>query len=268
MKINFEGSLEEFQSLFRGAPLPQFHPSEFSTSAEDDWEEPGQSTGMGPFTMPVPDREPLPKDGLKGVDSQALPVPDNDPWVGKKLNLPPIRPEQRVAAWAHFVDFCSGWVEGFEETREVAAPEVRAVDEEGEHLLDDEGNAVMAAALDEDGSPLTVTEPVDQPDRLSMMQEIGQGRWPIPLLVMAYEENGHRSLQRMVEAALVERQHDQRWAAKYIAEYAADPESAEEHEEAWLDFVDRVAATMVQVSHMGFPDLAGTYDYSTRWRRS
>jgi hypothetical protein len=35
-----------------------------------------------------------------------------------------------------------------------------------------------------------------------------------------------------------------------------------------LDHIDEVAANMVQISHMGFPDLAGTYDYSTKWRRS
>jgi hypothetical protein len=77
-----------------------------------------------------------------------------------------------------------------------------------------------------------------------MMQELGQGRWPVPILVMAYEIG---SLQRMVEKALV------------TSGAVADPD---------LDHIDEVAANMVQISHMGFPDLAGTYDYSTKWRRS
>jgi hypothetical protein len=34
-----------------------------------------------------------------------------------------------------------------------------------------------------------------------------------------------------------------------------------------LDYADKIASNMVQVSHMVFPDLAGTYDYSTKWRR-
>jgi hypothetical protein len=90
-----------------------------------------------------------------------------------------------------------------------------------------------------------------QPDRLAMMQELGHGRWPVPVLVMAYEVG---SLQMMVCRALeevngvIERNFDDR--------------------DAYLDHIDLIAANMVQVSHMGFPDLAGTYDYSTKWKRS
>ncbi len=91
----------------------------------------------------------------------------------------------------------------------------------------------------------------EQRDRLVAMQDLGQGRWPIPVLVMAYEI---KSLQRLVERALIEKQG--------VIEH--DYDSREEY----LDYIDRVAANMVQVSHMGFPDLAGTYDYSTKWKRS
>lgn len=91
----------------------------------------------------------------------------------------------------------------------------------------------------------------EQPDRLSLMQDIGSGQWPVPVLVMAYET---KSLQMMVCRALEEKN------------------GALEHDfadrDAYLDYIDRLAANMVQVSHMGFPDLVGTYDYSLRWRRS
>ena len=78
-----------------------------------------------------------------------------------------------------------------------------------------------------------------------MMQTLGQGRWPRPILIMAYEE---KSLQRLVWKAL-----------------KGDIPLGTEEERDW---VDRVAATMVQISQMGFPDLQGTYDYSTQWRRN
>lgn len=80
-----------------------------------------------------------------------------------------------------------------------------------------------------------------QPDRLNMMQEMGHGRFTLPIVIMAYEA---KSLQRLIEKALKDA------GLKYD-----------------LDFVDQIACNMVQVSHMGFPDLAGTYDYSTSWKR-
>ena len=83
-----------------------------------------------------------------------------------------------------------------------------------------------------------------QPDRLALMTDLGQGRWPIPILVMGYEIG---SLQRLVEKALLE----------------ANPGNTFD-----LDWVNLVAANMVQVSHMGFPDVQGLLDYSEKWRRS
>lgn len=80
----------------------------------------------------------------------------------------------------------------------------------------------------------------EQPDRLTALRDIGSGRHAFPILVMAYEE---RSLQRLI--------------AKVVKVTASGD----------LEWCDRVAANMVQVSHMAFPDLAGTYDYSTKWRR-
>ena len=83
----------------------------------------------------------------------------------------------------------------------------------------------------------------DQPDRLQLIKDLGHGRYTIPVLIMAYEI---KSLQRLVEKALNEATGN-----KFD-----------------LDFIDQVACNMVQISHMGYPDLAGTYDYSTAWRRN
>jgi hypothetical protein len=80
-----------------------------------------------------------------------------------------------------------------------------------------------------------------QPNRLALMQELGHGQFTIPVVIMAYEA---KSLQRLIEKALKE------------AGLNSD-----------LDYADQIACNMVQVSHMGFPDLAGTYDYSTSWKR-
>ena len=34
-----------------------------------------------------------------------------------------------------------------------------------------------------------------------------------------------------------------------------------------MDLAHRVAGNMVQVSHLAYPDLAGTFDHSTQWRK-
>jgi len=91
-------------------------------------------------------------------------------------------------------------------------------------------------------------ETAPQPDRLSLIQSLGQGPHVVPLLVLLYERG---SLQRFVGDALDE-----------LGILAEDPQ-----DEEWLAYIDLVSANMVQVSHMGFPDLAGTYDYSTKWRK-
>lgn len=87
----------------------------------------------------------------------------------------------------------------------------------------------------------------EQPDRRQLMEDLGSGQNVVAVLVMGYETE---SLQRLVEKALLESG----------VEWGGSPES-------WLNWVDRVAATMVQISHQGFPELAGTYDFTQRWRR-
>lgn len=86
----------------------------------------------------------------------------------------------------------------------------------------------------------------EQPDRVKLMTSFGGGPHTLPVIVMAYEQG---SLQSLVLGALT----------------TAAPDTGSYDE--WLDYVDRVASTMVQVSHIGWPELAGTYDYTTKWRR-
>lgn len=84
-----------------------------------------------------------------------------------------------------------------------------------------------------------------QPDRLALMQQMGAGRWTVAILKLAYKAEG---LQLLLRQVLVK------------------PETMAEAD--WMDYVNRVAGTMVQVSHMGFPDLAGTLDLSKAWERT
>lgn len=83
----------------------------------------------------------------------------------------------------------------------------------------------------------------DQPDRLKLLNELGTGRHVRPLLIMAYEIG---SLQRLVARALTD-------------EKIAIPND---------DWLVRVAGLLVQMAHAGFPDIAGTYDHSSKWRRT
>lgn len=86
-------------------------------------------------------------------------------------------------------------------------------------------------------------ESADQPDRVQLIRELGSGTFPLVILTMIHEIG---SLQRFVQIALRELEVPQ-WTD--------------------LDFVERLAAHFIPVSHAGFPDLGGVYDFSTRWRR-
>jgi len=90
-------------------------------------------------------------------------------------------------------------------------------------------------------------EDVKQPDREQLMENAGSGRWVRPILIMAYEKE---SLQSLI--------------GELLAEEGKDKGMSRDER---LDWIDHIACNMVQVSHRGFPELAGTYDYTTRWRR-
>jgi len=87
----------------------------------------------------------------------------------------------------------------------------------------------------------------DQPNRVELIETMGSGQWTVPFLVLCYE---YGSLQKFCGVCLREDYRDQ-----YDSE--AD----------WWEWIDLVACNIVQVSVAGFPDVQGTYDYSTRWKR-
>jgi len=194
MRIEFEGSMEEFRALFSG----QMH-------------------GITPVDPKLPDAVERTKPyKAERVDvwempsiQQAEQAANSAALSAKNIELPELDPSTRASAWSAFRDFCVSWIDGF--------------DQEG----------------------------ADQPDRLQMMQDLGQGALPVPILVMAYEQG---SLQQMVGKALLE--------------YTEKPYLGLSTQDAYHEYIDKVSSNMVQISHMGFPDLAGTYDYSTKWKRS
>lgn len=87
-------------------------------------------------------------------------------------------------------------------------------------------------------------EGADQPDRQNLLKELGTGIYPVNVMRMALEIG---SLQRLVQLAL--------WVQS----------NSVCHD---LDYIQRVAGNMVQVSHLVFPDLEGMLDGSSRWRRT
>lgn len=101
-------------------------------------------------------------------------------------------------------------------------------------------------------------EGAPQPDRLSLLQSMGSGRHTVSILKMAYL--GGRGLQSLVHQALIEEGYQRIWLDQGTAIH---PRTTND----WLDFVERVAGNMVQICHMGFPDMSGALDLSTAWRR-
>lgn len=85
-----------------------------------------------------------------------------------------------------------------------------------------------------------------QPDRIDIIRRMGSGRMMVPIMKLALERG---SLQRLISDCL----KDQRKSMP---------------KDDWLDYVGRISAQMVAISHMGFPDLVGMFDYSTKWRRT
>ena len=235
MEVTFKGSMDEFREVFGNKASPVFEPSEL---AELETADAIQFEHTPPLTVvaDLPAADPLVQTGDEiEAWSDDLTYKQAQTLYSKE--------------WANFVGFCSAWVEGFEETELVLAPPVLVRQENGKPAMDENGCPQLVPALDPDGKPLLVEAPVPQPDRLSLMKDLGQGQWPVPTLRLAYLR---KSLQRMVEDALVS-------TGLHVKDFASPSD--------YLDYIDRVAAHMVQVSHIGFPDLVGSLDYSMRWRR-
>jgi len=84
-------------------------------------------------------------------------------------------------------------------------------------------------------------EGAPQPDRLALLRDLGASKWAVPILRLAYEMGG---LQLLIQR------------------------TGNFDGEADAEYVDRLAANMAQVSHMAFPELAGMYAYSSKWRET
>ena len=196
MRIDFEGTIEEFHTLFFAGNGASRTVTTGKTPRVASVASSEQSVGeVGPVS---PDAIPVPADYRDGG-----PAADSE--------LPTISDELRAETTAYFTEFCTQWVQGFDEQ-------------------------------DKDGNP------VPQPDRVGMMARLGSSRYAHPLLIMCYERG---SLQRVVESAL----------------RAGSPDYVPREGEDWLDWIQAVSALIVNVSHAGFPELAGTLDYSSKWRR-
>lgn len=266
MKINFEGSIHEFQALFSGAVL-------YRLDDEDGLEDDGFDLQAAALQIleggkeedekkPAAEEQPQPV-SINPLKSK-LPVPRNSKDAGKRVELPKLAEEERSLGWQKFKEVCVLWIENFNKTEEVEVEVMRPLCDDEGNLVDEEGNRVPSGkqAVQVVRKEVQVRPAQPQPDRLEALRELGSGRYPRPVLVIAYEIG---SLQRMVEKALLEAQPDaviHSWDLGVLDAPNDDPRHVE-----WLDFIDHVAMNMVQVSHMAFPDLAGTYDYSTRWKR-
>lgn len=268
MKINFEGSIHEFQALFSGAVL-------YRLDDEDGIEDDDDTLDLQAAALQILDggrKEKAKAESEEAPQSvsinplvSSLPVPKNSSNAGKKLELPKLAEEERSLGWRKFKEVCVLWIENFNKTEEVEVEVMRPLRDADEgYLVDEKGNRVPSGkqAVHVACKEVQTRPAQPQPDRLGALRELGSGRYPRPVLVMAYEIG---SLQRMVEKALLEAQPDaviHSWDLGVLDAPNDDPRHVE-----WLSFIDHVAMNMVQVSHMAFPDLAGTYDYSTRWKR-
>jgi hypothetical protein len=160
-----------------------------------------------------------------------------------KASLPTLTTVDRKDGELAFRAFCLLWIQGWGEQHEVEK-------EQDVHVLTPDGNKYFGV----DGYPIfekkmvKVIEAVPQPDRIAAMRELGHGRLPRSILIMAYERG---SLQALVSDAL-------KGSEDKLPSTLAD--------KPWIEVVDVIAANMIQVCHMAFPDLSGTYDYTQRWK--
>lgn len=144
-----------------------------------------------------------------------------DPGYREDMNLPhgfdfsKLKPNPK--AWQAFVETVRLWMGGFD------------------------------CPLDEKGNP---TEP--QPDRLTALKKLGEGRWPLHIL-------RYCALYGSLQGAVFQAYEEIKWRKGPPGQHWASEED--------IDLVWRLAANMTQVAHAAFPDLVGFYDHSTKWKR-
>lgn len=245
----------ELQEILSSALKRPEEGTEFQPSGEDkpaafDVVEGGLAEGA----MEIGATGPM---GAVGVNSkvQELPAPTNGPRDTSKL--PEINPDRRAEAWAKFRDTVRLWTLNFGQTHEIEVERKEVVRDEDGNPVDLEGNPIPRGKKPVYKTVKVMeTKPKEQPNRQAALAALGSGHYTLPILVMAYEEG---SLQGLVEKALKQLPDDG---------YEAWRPFADQGYESWIDYVEQISNTMVQVSHAAFPDLAGTLDYSTKWRRS
>jgi hypothetical protein len=215
IKFSYEGDPKHLAGILFGLLPTTSRPSVLPENPsvpgfEPSEPEPAPLLLRRPALVPAPEHAPDPEDDISSN-------PAAPPWIADMMSTEaqmqarpsfdfakiPLDPE----AWEVFVQVMKAWVVNFD------------------------------GPLDEVGNPLT-----EQPDRLTLLKSLGEGRWPIFILRWAAH---YTCLQKTVLAALS------------LGTTDADK-----------DLADRISANIVQLSHAAFPDIAGFHDYSTRWRRS
>jgi len=198
MKVNFEGSLEEFTAVFRGLAL-EFELQDDEDVIEDLEFVPTEVKAEKKPTLPM-FMQDKPTDVPTGKG--AIPFPQNKAFSGDMKDL---TPKERTGCLEAATYFFQEWTKGFGE------PEA------------------------------------EQANRVELIETMGSGQWTVPFLVLCYE---YGSLQKFCGVCL-----------------KSTHRGNHESEGAWWEWIDSIACNIVQVSVAGFPDVQGTYDYSTRWKR-
>lgn len=162
-----------------------------------------------------------------------------------RSSLPAISRSDRKDAEEAFQKFCLMWIKGWGMTcMAEQVVDTAKLDEEGNPCYQEDGYPVLVKAT------RLVEVPVEQPPRVDEMIQLGQGRIARSILIMAYEKG---SLQKLVYEAL--KNHRDKLPPTLQSK-------------SWEEVADTIAANMIQISHVAFPDLQGTYDYTQGWKRS
>jgi len=218
MRIEFEGTLEEYQKLFGQAgpwsPSVEIPKEVADHIVETALSEAKRQAVIKPFRIMNGGQSPV-RVSARLVPESARPVPAAPlPFGSAPREEPPpeltmtVSDEKRQAAWEEFCRFTKFWADSW-------------VEEPG---LDDE------------------YETPKETGHAGRTSELGAGPHALAILVMAYEL---RSLQKLVYLAL-----------KAIGDSRAPD----------LDFVNRLTGRMIQLSHVGYPELNGAFHYGTSWR--
>jgi len=242
MKINFQGTMAEFQVLFYGFTDEEGE-GEFQPSGR------ARTPAFGVVPGGKEEEQDLTEEAYQDVVLQLkTPAPEKPVGLTATLTV-----EERKAGWAKFRETCAAWAVNFGEEEEVEVEEQQALRNEEGELITADGKALPRgwAVVYGPVKVLRMLPKQPQADRLELLRALGSGWHTKAVLVLAYEMG---SLQLLVGKALLEDN--------------PTPFLGLASQEAYFSHIDHIAMNMVQISHMVFPDLQGAYDYSTKWKRS